>query len=154
MELTALLDECGGELTPELELKLGAVASQFESKAGAIIYVLNQLQADADSAKALATHYGDKSATTERARDRLRERLAWAMKSADMPKVKTPHGTLSLGKSETLELDGDAQIPERFIVPPKPADPKPDKVDIKAALKSGEVIQGARLIEKPFITVR
>lgn len=147
----ATLEDCQGELTPELEARLAGVVRDFEAKAGAIVYVLDALKADADAAKALSDHYAVKCTTIDNKRDRLRERLAWAMEAADIRKVASPHGNLILGESVTVEITGP--VPERYMRPPKPADPTPDKTAIKNAIKAGEDVPGAKLVTTKHVKV-
>jgi hypothetical protein len=38
--------------------------------------------------------------------------------------------------------------------PPKPAEPTPDKIAIKKAIKEGKEVQGARIVAKDRLTIK
>ena len=59
--------------------------------------------------------------------------------------------TVSKGKSKSVNLFDKTIIPENFLIP------QPIKVDKKAigdALKNGETIAGAELVENEFIRIK
>jgi len=90
---------------------------------------------------------------------RLKERhqkkramAAWAMGMAGLSTVKQPDFSVSLSEGAyRLELQDESAIPGLYLVPQPP---KLDKAAISAALKRGETIDGAQLVQgQPFITV-
>jgi hypothetical protein len=85
--------------------------------------------------------------------ERKRRLSCWAMGSAGIGKLDAEDFSVSLSAGPLrLELREDAKLPEQFLLPQPP---KPDKAAISAALKRGDVIEGAGLVAgDPFITVR
>ncbi len=144
-----MLAEVDGELTPELEMKLSGLASEFGSKAEAYQHVAATLSGEIDTAKKLASEYTDHARVVARRLDLLKERLAWAMATMGGEPIKTAKGNITLGYSDSVEITGT--VDEQYMKPPKPAEPTPDKAKIKDAIKSGVEVHGAMIIKKPFI---
>lgn len=89
-----------------------------------------------DNLKARASRLGEQ-------KKNLRTSLCVAMELAELPKMETPVGTVSLKRvPPDLEIVDESAIPARFF---KPQEPKLDRMGLKAALKANEVIPGARL---------
>lgn len=65
--------------------------------------------------------------------------------------VKLPLGTLSRLTSERVIVTG--HVPDEWQHPPKPEEPRPDKIRIKAALKDGADLDFAYLDESEHIKV-
>lgn len=145
----ALLTELDGELTPDLEMRLNTLASEFGAKAEAYQHVAATLSGEIETAKKLASEYTDHARVVARRLDLLKERLAWAMDAMGGQPIKTAKGNITLGYSDSVEIVGT--VDEQYMKPPKPAEPTPDKTKIKDAIKSGAEVHGAQLIKKPFI---
>lgn len=73
----------------------------------------------------------------------LRTALCVAMELAELPKLETPVGTISL-KPVPAKLDvvDESAVPARFF---KPQEPRLDRVALTAALKAKEIVPGAQL---------
>ena len=67
-------------------------------------------------------------------------------------KVSTPRLSVSYHKSEAVEIDDDAIIPEEYERKKIIVDP--DKVALKAAIKSGQQIDGVRLVQRQSMTIK
>ena len=81
-----------------------------------------------------------------------RSMAAWAMGMAGLPKLKQPDFSVSLSEGAfRLEVQDECAVPELYFVPQPP---KLDKAAITAALKRGEAVDGALLVQgQPYITV-
>ena len=58
---------------------------------------------------------------------------------------------ISWRKSESVEVSNVKELPEEYL---KYKDPEPDKVKLKADLKAGAEIDGARLVTKENIQIK
>ena len=58
--------------------------------------------------------------------------------------------TLAPGRDESLQVDDDATFPDSLTRIKR----EPDKAAIKAAIKAGEPIAGARLVLRDRLTIR
>lgn len=81
--------------------------------------------------------------------DRLKEYLAYALGGE---KFKTDKVAVSYRKSESVKIDDDYAIPDKWCE--LSVLKKPNKKLIKEALKKGEHIAGAELIEKQNISIK
>jgi hypothetical protein len=81
-----------------------------------------------------------------------RQLAAWALGAAGLPKLKAPDFSVSLSEGAVrLELSDESKLPALYLVP-QPA--KPDRASIAAALKRGEAVEGAALVQgQPYISV-
>lgn len=147
--LNAMLEETGGELTPELEEALAITEQNFVSKAenyGKAILHYKQMvaasKAEIDRIKAIQK-------TCENAIARMEERLRDAMILFDKPKVEIATLKLSLRKSERVVIDDENNLPADCIV----VKTEVSKTEVKRHLKAGETI-GAHLEENQSLQIK
>lgn len=141
--LMLAIEESEGELTPELEAELEINESQIQSKSIAYLSVIRDnealvLQIEAESKRLAAM---------KKRSNGLIERLKVALLGA----VQL-HGDISVGltkfstrKSASIEVDNVNHLDDKYIV--TKVTESADKTALKAAIKSGEKIEGVRLKE-------
>ena len=147
--LNAMLEETGGELTPELEEALAITEQNFVTKAenyGKAILHYKQLVA---AAKAETDRIKAIQKTCENAIARMEERLRDAMILFDKPKVEMATLKLSLRKSERVVIDDENNLPADCIV----VKTEVSKTEVKRHLKAGETI-GAHLEENQSLQIK
>ena len=151
LNLTNEIIEQGGEVTPEQEQQLAITESQLQGKAIAYGYVVNKLEYDCDiidqEIKRLQAIKKSNLSTIER----MKSTVANAMQNFGINEVKSETMKLSFRKSETCEIDNEKLIPAKFKK--EVVTVKIDKAAIKAAIKRGEDVQGARLQENQNLQV-
>lgn len=147
--LNAMLEETGGELTPELEEALAITEQNFVTKAenyGKAILHYKQMVA---AAKAETDRIKAIQKTCENAIARMEERLRDAMILFDKPKVEMATLKLSLRKSERVVIDDENNLPADCIV----VKTEVSKTEVKRHLKAGETI-GAHLEENQSLQIK
>lgn len=93
--------------------------------------------------KAQIAKLAERKARIDKSIEDRRAIILSAMDRADIPSIKSPSATISKRPTApAVVIEDEAEIPTRFFVP---ADPKLDKVALKAALEAKEEIPGARL---------
>jgi hypothetical protein len=134
-----------GEITPELEAKLTAIKIPFEDKVKSISTWTLDLDGDVEKIdKEIARLQKHKQVTNNLA-TRLKEYVKKNMEAAEITKIKSPTLTVSIAASPaSVEIYAETLLPPKFIV--TEVNYIPDKKAIKAALQSGEVVEGAKLI--------
>ena len=142
-ELASLLET--DELTPELEEALLINQDQLQSKAGNYAKVITNIQSDSDAIDAEIKRLKAMKDTKDRAVNRLKEALREAMMVSGIDKIESPLFKLSLRRSEAVEVDVVEALPNDFVT--RKVVVTADKVSIKEAIKRGENITGARIIE-------
>lgn len=142
-----LVDEETGEILDEENAKeLDALQIAKDEKIENVALLIKNIEAEADAVKKQKdAFYSREKSLTNKAKW-LRGYLA---SSLNGEKWKSDKVVLSWRKSESVDLDDDFSD-ERFIK----YEPKISKTDIKDALKRGEEVAGARLIEKSNLQIK
>jgi seryl-tRNA synthetase len=143
LELASLLET--EELTPELESALVINQEQLQAKASNYAKVIANIQSDADAIETEIKRLKAMKESKERAITRLKDAVRDAMLVSAIDKIESPLFKLALRRSEAVEVDVVEALPIEFknfkeVI-------TADKVAIKEAIKRGEFVMGARLIE-------
>lgn len=151
-ELTAALDgfelqvdEETGEITNFDELD--ALQMERDEKVENVALYIKNLLSDAEAYKREKESFLKKQQEAQRKADSLKEYLAFNLKGE---KFKTDRVQISYRKSESVNITDMAELPVEFKV----MDVTADKRSIKQAIKEGQTIPGAELVEKEGITIR
>ena len=143
LELASLLET--EELTPELETALVINQEQLQAKAGNYAKVIANIQSDADAIETEIKRLKAMKESKERAITRLKDALRDAMLVSAIDKIESPLFKLALRRSEAVEVDMVEALPNAYQNVKNVV--TADKVAIKEAIKRGENVYGARLIE-------
>lgn len=127
----------------------------FEQKAiGCVAYAKEEAGTIA-AAKAMLKEMADKIASREKRLERFEAYLADCMKATGITEVKHETGLwgakLYLDRDESVELEEGATFPPELCNDPKP--PAPSKSRIKAAIKAGQPVAGARIVRKDRLSI-
>ena len=124
---------------------------EIDTKIENICKMIKNLEADATAYKAEKDRLAAKEKAANNAVDRLKESLLTHLLTLDKKKVGAGTFTVSVSKSKSLNVLYEDMLPEQFFIPQPP---KIDKAGITKAIKAGENIAGAELVEKPYVTIR
>lgn len=127
----------------------------FEQKAiGCVAYAKEEAGTIA-AAKAMLKEMATKIDAREKRLERFEAYIADCMKATGITEVKHETGLwgakLYPDRDESVELEEGATFPPELCNDPKP--PAPSKTKIKAAIKAGEAIAGARIVRKDRLTI-
>jgi hypothetical protein len=138
-----LADTLEGELWP------------MEIKAQNYGFVIRNMEASAEAIKAAEQQMAARRKSIENRAEYLRERLKSAMEYAGVTKLESPHFAISIKKNpEKVEIFEEGLIPCELMNYPVAPPPSPDKAAIKAAIKSGQEIAGAKLIQGTRLEIK
>jgi hypothetical protein len=143
LELANQLIESGGECSPELELQLTINQDQLEQKARGYGFVVKQMESDVSIIDAEIKRLGELKKARLKTIERLETNVSQAMQLYQINRLETPTLKISFRKSESVEIDNEAEIPAQFLKAKTTY--TIDKTAIKEAIKKGEVVAGARL---------
>jgi esterase/lipase len=143
LELASLLET--EELTPELEAMLVINQEKMEVKVNNYAKVIANIQSDSEAIDQEIKRLKAMKDSKERAITRLKDAVREAMLVSAIDKIESPLFKLSLRRSESVEVDIVEALPSQFVNIKNVV--TADKVAIKEAIKRGENITGARLIE-------
>lgn len=150
INLNNMLEESMGELTPELEDALKINLDNFNAKAEGYVKAIKNYKADADAIADEIKKLQEKKRVCENAQQRLKDSLKTAMTVFDTPKVQVGLFKISLTTSEAVNIIDEDAIPQEY----KKVKYEVSKTDIKNAIKSGLVVEGAEIKENTSITIR
>jgi len=145
MQLQQMPDEEGFRLDEEeIEQRIReAGLRQPHEMLAALIDVAITLDQRADHADSLRRRYADKAARYREREERTRATVNRMMEILEVTACEADLGTASFVKPRKHVVVTDlAKLDERFI---KRTDPEPRKLDIAAAIKAGEIVEGAEM---------
>lgn len=133
------------ELTPELEEALIINQDQLQAKAVNYAKVIANYQAESDAIDQEIKRLKAMKDSREKKIELLKESVKKAMLLSGIEKVESPLFKLSVRRSEAVEVDLVEALPNAFLNVKNVV--TADKVAIKEAIKRGENVVGARLVE-------
>ena len=133
------------ELTPELEQALIINQDQLQAKAVNYAKVIANYQAESDAIDQEIKRLKAMKDSREKKIEWLKESVKKAMLVSGIEKVESPLFKLSVRRSEAVEVDMVEALPNAFQNVKNVV--TADKVAIKEAIKRGENVTGARLVE-------
>jgi seryl-tRNA synthetase len=133
------------ELTPELDQALMLNQNQLQSKGGGYAKMMANWQSNVDGATAEMKRIKDYIEQEQKKIDRLKNAMLQSMLITGIEKLECEFWRFSVRRSEAVEVDIIEALPAEFINIKNVV--TADKVAIKEAIKRGENITGARIIE-------
>lgn len=91
-----------------------------------------------------------KAATNKQ--ENFKKYIKMCMQKMGIPKIETVNGTLSLRKSEAVSIENEKLIPAVYTTIVQ--DIKISKTDIKKAIKAGEEVPGAILVQNVNLQIK
>ena len=149
-EIAILLED--GEFTPELEQALVITQEQLQEKAINYTYVIKNYEADSQAIDNEIKRLKAMKEAKDNAIDRMKEAVRNAMLASGIDKIESSLFKLSLRRSESVEVVNIDQLPESLVTVKKTV--SADKVKIKEAIKAGEVVSGAVIIENYNLQIK
>lgn len=139
MEIEEALIESGGELTPEIDERLGAMLELEEDKINGYLKFRAHLTMLEEGAKIESDRLAKKKRSAENARKRLESRLCEHMQARGVDVFETTLGKLRVMEASTqpctLNADIDPKnLPEQF----KKVTVAPDMTALKKAIQEGD----------------
>ena len=127
----------------------------FQHKAIACVAYAVEENHGLDAAKAMLKAMQARLDAREKRLSRFEAYLADCMRATGVLEVKHELGLFAAklypARDESVELDDGVQFPAELCNDPKP--PTPSRTKIKAAIKAGEAVAGARLVRKDRLTI-
>lgn len=155
LALDAILEEGGGEITPEVEAWIAEYRDKFTDKVDSVGWYWRTCEARAAGFKKAADDLAAKARTEEQKRDRLKQYVEGCLRHLDTRKISGQVYSFSLqtnGGSPPLRLlvDDPAAFPEscqRVTV-------TVDRTAVRTALEASTLPEGLAMIEPAGESVR
>ena len=141
LEIASALEE--GELTPELENALAINQAELQNKAFNYAQVVRSIEGDISIIDEEIKRLQALKMAKRNAIDRMKESVSNAMQLYGFEKLKSPTLTLSLRKSESVDVVNVKQLQNIYKV--QKITVAPDKIKIKEVIKSGGNVEGTVL---------
>lgn len=148
--INAMLEETGGELTPEIEEAMMITEENFISKAEAYGATISEYDAQAEACAQEIKRLQAFKKTCENVSKRMKERISDAMMTFDMDKVTAGTFRFSFRKSTAVVVENEELIPEEYFRTERTICRK----ELMDALKAGEVIAGAMIETRQTLQMR
>ena len=148
--INAMLEENGGELTPEIEEAMQITEENFLDKAEAYGATITEYDAQAEACDAEIKRLLSYKRTCQNVSRRMKERLSEAMRAFHRENVTAGTFRFSFRKSTAVVVENEDMIPDEFFKMERTL----CKKELKDALKAGEYIAGAVLETRQTIQMR
>ncbi|MDM5229661.1 siphovirus Gp157 family protein [Lysinibacillus pakistanensis] len=132
------------------ELALSQIKGEIGEKLEGYAMVLKNIESDITGIKTEEKRLADRRKVMESNLTRIKENMADALLTVEGNRVKTEKFTFSFRKSTSVQINNDAAIPPQFIKVEKTI----SRADLAKALKAGEQIEGAQLVENQSLSIR
>lgn len=122
------------------------LTGELTVKATNVAMFIRNIESTAEAIKSAEKQMAERRRTLEKRSESVRVYLQRCMESSGITKIESPHFVLTIKKNpDSVIVDDEKQIPSEFMRQPETPPPAPDKTAIKAAIKSGVDVPGARL---------
>lgn len=144
------IDPETGEIVDESALeKLNALQMEKDEKVESCLIMYKNLLAEAEAINAEKKNL---DAREKQAKSKAEWIFRYVEKNLEGEKFSTPKVSVSYRKSESIEIIDESAIPEKYIKVKTTT--QPDKTAIKKAIKWGEAVMGAKLVENKNMQVK
>ena len=147
VEVTNLLIENGGELTPELETRLQIAESELKAKSVNYYHVIKELESTTNMIDAEIKRLQELKKSRVNTIEKLENALIYSMNLHGIEKIETETLKISTRKSKSVEVVDIDKLPFNCLKIEK----KAIKSEIKKMLDEGMEIQGAKIVENTSI---
>lgn len=131
---------------------LEALDEALDGKVESVLHFRQHLLNEAAALKAEEQRLAERRKLREAKAKRLTEYVDECLSIADVKKLETALFTVSYRKSTSVEITNTESLPIGFLRTTTTTNP--DKDAIKKALKAGEAIDGARLVDKMNLQIK
>lgn len=141
-----------GLLSEEMEAALQINKDQLENKSQCYGFIVRQLEGECDMIDNEIKRLEAMKKSRTKTVDRLKESVSKAMQLYEIDKIETPTLKISFRKSESIEVEKESLIDEKFMTVKTTR--TPNKTAIKEAIKNGEIVLGVTLKQNQNIQFR
>lgn len=133
-----------------LEDTLASITDAVEEKLEAYAMVIKNIESDVEGIKSEEKRLAERRKIMENGITRMKQAIAETLQGSGQDKVKTEKFTFSFRKSSKVEVSDIDSLPEKFVKIERTV----SRSELTQALKSGEQIEGAQLVENQSLQIR
>lgn len=133
---------------------LDAMAGELEVKAQNVVMFARDLQATAAAIKDAEDQMAKRRKAIEGRARHLLDYVQGCMETAGVQRIECPHFKLAIQRSPaSVDVYEPGLLPAMYMTQPVPPEPAPDKRAIADAIKAGEEVPGARLVQRTRLAI-
>lgn len=141
-----------GEIKPEIMQQLSISRNELETKAVDYGYVIKAFDDEIDIIEREIERLEERKAYVKKNKERMKTIVSSAMEEFGINKIKSETLQLSFRKSESVDIFDESLIDDKFKK--VKTEISLDKTAIKNAIKNGEDVQGAKIVEKNNLQIK
>lgn len=141
-----------GEIKPEIMQQLSISRNELETKAVDYGYVIKAFDDEIDIIDREIERLEERKAYVKKNKERMKTIVGSAMEEFGINKIKSETLQLSFRKSESVEVFDESLVDDKFKK--IKTEISLDKTAIKNAIKNGEDVQGAKIVEKNNLQIK
>ena len=143
--IMGLVDETGEIIDIEA---FDSLQMEREEKIEGIALYIKDLKAEAEALKAEKMAFAERQKVAENKVESLKNYLAYALKGQAFKSTKA---VVSFRKTQQVDVPDIYALDENFL---RYKEPEADKTAIKEAIKAGQTVKGATLIENTSVIIK
>lgn len=128
--------------------QLDKLTMEREAKLENVVCWIKELKAEAEALKAEKIAFAKRQQVAENKMESLKKYLAYAL---DGQAFKTVRASVTFRKSQAVEIADIYKLDENYL---RYKEPEADKTAIKEALKAGQTVAGATLVENTSVIIK
>jgi hypothetical protein len=149
-QIASALEE--GELSEEMETLLAINQNELQEKSFSYAYIVKTIEGDITTIDEEIKRLTSLKKAKNNVVDRMKEAVINALHIYGLEKISSPTLTLSVMRSESVEIISEEQLADEYKV--TKVTTAPDKIRIKEAIKSGKDVEGAVIRENYSLQIK
>lgn len=133
-----------------LEDTLDSITDAVEEKLEAYAMVIKNIESDVEGIKSEEKRLAERRKVMENGIVRMKQAIAETLQNSGQDKVKTEKFTFSWRKSSKVEVSNIDSLPQQYVKVERTI----SRAELAKALKAGEQIEGAQLVENQSLSIR
>lgn len=145
----AIMDLVDSETGEIIDIEaFDSLQMEREEKIEGIALYIKDLKAEAEALKAEKIAFAERQKVAENKVESLKNYLAYALKGQAFKSTKA---VVSFRKTQQVDIPDIHKLDENFL---RYKEPEADKTAIKEAIKAGQIVKGATLIENTSVIIK
>ena len=151
LEIYHLLEDNGGEITPEIETALAINKSNLQEKSQNYISLIKEIEGRSRTVEIEIKRLQALKKHNDTFVLKLKENIANAMRMLEIDEIRTDLNKINFRKSKSIQIEDIEMLPNDCVIIEK----KPiSKTELKKRIENGEVINGVSIIENLNLQIK
>ena len=151
LEIYRLLEDNGGEITPEIETALAINKSNLQEKSQNYISLIKEIEGRSRTVEIEIKRLQALKKRNDTFVLKLKENIANTMRMLEIDEIRTDLNKINFRKSKSVQIEDVEMLPNDCVIIEK----KPiSKTELKKRIENGEVINGVSIIENLNLQIK